>query len=827
MYKTPTQLAQEALGPTSPFGTQPKPTAPAPIPLDIGQPVNNYENKKIQWIAEARRLNPDADGDTLSKIYDQKVAISEGDGTKPWIKDKLSVKQQDAKVQDIAKQSLHAPDFASNQAFLDGVMRGIKDMGQGAKQLYLTLGEHHDILDKITPTLPGGPALSLLVKKQKPGTTEAYTKEVNKEIEEYEEKTKDNYFSSGAGRLVGNVISSFPLMGAGIEEAITRPLLSKIISGGITGTMVGGLIFDPTGESRGARALAGGLIGSIIPGGLHGAGKTLKWLFAKPSLIDDPAVLEAAAERVRNAKELGLDGLTAGAVTRDPKIQTLEKEMLKKSGAAADLFREAHQEISDKLYNTGQEMIEAAGGKSLANKVLGGELQTALETTRDLARKNVSKMYKIAENAPGANKELPREDILKTLNEIKDDFVDFKLSPGMEREFGEIAELSVDKPKLQRLFDVSKLSEEELKNFAQTDQARIGELQYKNSFDVKRANKFIMGLNKIFRTSTDKSQRLATSALMSKVMDSIDTLADDGTNPSRVLFNLSRQYRKQLANIYDQKDVVGALLKLKSNLTKYIAPEDVADKIFRSKESITNLERIEGALKYHMRVDKWLAEARKLNPDLDLSTLENIYNTKVAPLQKSNAELWDNLRASKLNDILKNSTKYINGTPQLSYKALVEQAKATGEDALNKIFGNAELANKFYKLIDVMDTWQNKAPTVKTQSSAVKAIQKSVGGLFGLIGSGETRVGGIIHFPINIIKSLLTQIQDERWVRANLTLGAEDTPKELVSAMKHSPHVIDNIMNFLKHNKILKENLKAAATRGMVAGALTPEGGKT
>jgi hypothetical protein len=788
--KSPTQLAKEALEQMPQSNAR---VAPAPASSQVGQPIDNFENKKIEWIKQARRFNPSVDGDTLSKMYDQKIAPAEAEGSKPWIKRGDIEAQANAKIQGRAKKSLIPPDEESNQAFLHGIARGIKDIGQGAKQMYLKAGEHYDDLDKFLPTLPGHVLLNTLIKKQEPGTSQKYTDQVNEEIAEYEKKTENHSFVAGSGRLLGQIVSTLPLGAEGaIGEHIVGPLMQKVVSGGVAGLTIGGLSFDPTGMHRMFRAVTGGLLGSIIPGGLHGAGKVLKWLGGKVQLIDDPAVLEAAANRVKNAKELGIDQLTAGAATRDPVIQSAEAQILKKSGNAPDLFREAHQKISGQIYDAGQKMVDAMGGKVMANKVLGENIQTALESTKQLARSGISSMYTAAAEAPGAMEELSRKELLSVWKELHNDLPDLKLSKRIKREFKDLAEATKD---------------------GQT---------YQNNYNVKIGNRIIIGLNKMYQGALDGNQKFAIRKLSSSIMDSMDELADLEENPSRTLFNLARHYRKQLADIYDQKDIVAALIKQKSNLTKYISPEDVANRIFGSKENITNLNNIENALKYNIPIDRWMKAAKALNPKSDLSELSNIYSSKVKPLQEDNARLWDNLRASKISDILNKSTVYINGVAQLSYKSLVKHVKAMGEDSLNKVLGDRELASKFNKLINVMDVWQNKAPTIKTEEGAIKAIHKASSGIFGLIGDGESRIGGIIHFPFNIIRNIVSHINDERWVRANLRLGLQDSP-QLVKVMKHSPHVINNIINMLKRNKMIRDKLRSAAVKSVVSGPLTPQ----
>lgn len=786
-YFSPAQAASAAHQEFARLTAQQAPTAP-PGPITHH---DTFETQKQNWLLEARKLNPDVNPDTISKMYDQKVAPALSEGRDPSATSDTHA--ANLAIQNQTKQSLIPPENGMGSNFVSGVMRGLKDVGQGILQADVMIGEKYPILQKLKPgILPLAPYLALIPPQEK-GATAAYTAQTNKEIADYEKQTENHPIASGAGRLIGNVLATLPAGEVGgLENIISRPLVSRLAGGAIQGGLVGGLIFDPTGEHKASRALVGSLIGAVIPGGVTGAKSIFKWLVGKPTLIDDPLVLEEAANRVKDAKELGISGLTAGAATREPVIQTLETKMLKQGATrAAQMFKDAHEQISNEIHGVGQKMVDAIGGKPLTNIILGEDIKTALESTKKLARERVSKMYKAAEEAPGADQELYRRSLLDKIDEIKDDFTDLKLSPGINK----------------LLTKINKKNEQGM---------------FVNPFTVKGANQLIASVNRAYRATTMIDTRAALNIIRSNTMDAIDPIADNDNNPSRMLFNLARQIRKRLADVYDQKDIVNMLIRKKSRTTNYINPEQVANRIFGGDENLTNLNKIEGALKYEVPMNQWMKEAKRLNPKVDLSALEEIYNNQVIPQQKVNLELWDNLRASKLNQVMQDSTSYINGQPQLSYTKLVKNVKQIGQPALTKILGSEELATKFNKLISVMDAWEKKAPSIQNQDGTIKAIQKASSGIFAMIGDPETRLGGYLHFPFQLIQSIMRNVNDERWVRANLLLGSKDT-SPLMDIAKEDPSLVHNVINTLQHHNLLKQHVEGAITRGAVAGALPPQ----
>lgn len=506
---------------------------------------------------------------------------------------------------------------------------------------------------------------------------------------------------AGAGALVG------PEAGAIAARAI--PALGRVTGvGGITA------LTAPPGE-RMAGALTGvaaGLGGEVagaalgaVPTGISKLGSFLA-KEEKP-LITDPEALREAAARVKQAKEVGVTGLPAGAITRIPEIQAREELMMKggPTEVAAPL-QMAAQQVDKQINNTAQKMINSLGGETKTSMAIGEDVQNVLRGTTDKALKTVGNLYDHASNAPGGNVFLPRNRIVDKFNEINDDFIDVKFSPRVKRIMQELA----------------------------APQA---------TFNVKDANTLNQALNKSYRSATTSADRTAIGLMKYEVYNTIDDTFAGQVNPAAELFKIARNARKNLGDVMDQKDVVQAIVRKKSKFTDYIAPEDVAKKIFSSTNSVSNLNKIENALNF----------------DLDPM------GRKISNPQGQ--QVWNNLRRFKFNQFINDSTNIINGRPVLSYFKLIRNYKKVGKPAMDKILGDKVLSTNLDKLMNVMEFWQNKAPGTINYSNTANAINRMANKLTGLMTARIPFIGGMM----NTFRSMVEHAQDKEWVMKNLKLA--------------------------------------------------------
>jgi hypothetical protein len=752
--------------------------AQQPPPQQQPQQQPQVDQRKLNWIQQAKQSNPSVDNSVLSQIYDQKVAPAAALGRDPWETPEDAQKRETKEGYQEIKNNLQPPNTGEGQSLFLGLKRGLFDIGEGAKQLEYYVREKHPefarhVTDMVMPGLS-----EVLLHPVPEGTTKDYTDKVNKEINQYEEQTKAHPLMSGTGRLIGNIIASLPLGDAGIAgETIEKPLLSSVLRGASQGATIGGLEFDPTGNNRALRATIGSVIGAGATGSsFYGSKLLLKWLKGTPVLLDDPAVIEEAANRVKDAKALGLDQLTAGAATQLPTIQRVESQMLKAEGPGADLFRQEHQKISNQIYDAGQKMIRAVGGMPVADEVMGrtmrdigGNTQDALNTLYNKTNEAIGGMYDAAAEAPGWATQVDRNGVLDAHKNIADDYIDIKFSPFVTRH-------------LNNLADVNEYG------------------TYTNPFSVKDANDLIRGLNKSYRNTTQPDYRSAILHLKSSIFDSLDKLAEDKNNPSATLFNMARQFRRELGNVYSNSSIVNTIMKTKGQYTNYLRPEDVSTKLFGTKTKISDLNDVEKALTYVAPVDKWIKEAQRLNPKTSTTQLQQIYENNVLPQAARGKQLWDELRSLKFNDIINKSTvKYPNSMPELNYQKLTRELNNLGRPALEKLLGTKELAEQFDKLRSTMAAFQAKPATNLNVTRAGTALKRMADHIYTTIGRGMEEPGGrlgALTFPLPIVGNILRHIADEGWVNSNLRLGAQAEPV-YSQLIKKEPELISTMVSKL------------------------------
>ena len=733
-----------------------------------------YDQKKSTWMAQAGQLNPRADEGTLSNIYDQKVVPSEMLGRNPADTIQQSQERETREGYQDIKNNLSHPIEGTAKAMLLGIPRGIKDIAQGAKQFYYNTAENHPAFVKnLINVMPGMSGMGMMIPDVPKGTAENYTNQVNQEINQFEDETKDHQIAAGVGRLIGGILATLPMGGLGKidkgldgAKALEAMLSSRMKAGAAQGATIQGLDFEPTNEGRLERTVIGGIIGTAIGATYHGVTSMVNWLKGGSRLIDDPAVLQAAADKVKTAKSLGIDNLTAGAATGMPNIQRVEAQALKSSTPGGNLFRQAHKEISEQIYNAGNNIIKAAGGEENVTKnIFGEQIQNALGNLKGGTSEAIGNMYDEAANAPGWATQVNRADILKAHQDVLDNWTDIKFSPLVTRTLADMAKT--------------------------TDYGA-----FEQPFAVKDANNLVKALNKSYRVSNSVDQKAAISVLKSKVLDSLDEMATNDKNPSASLFNMARFFRRELGNVYDNSNIVSIISKTKDKYKQYLKPEDVVTKIFGSTTKISDLNDVEKALTYKMPVDEWINKAKQLNPKVNTTNLKLIYDSKIAPQAEMGQKLWDDLRATKLHDIIKKSTLENNGISELNYQKLTQQLSSINSASMEKLLGDKELSNKFNDLVDVLKNFQNKPPTSQNINEANGAIKTALDHVYLTTGHSDGAVFNAIsmHVPIwKGINQILKTVSDSRWVESNLRLGAQTEP-DVIKKMRIDPDMIYNLI---------------------------------
>ena len=694
--------------------------------------ANNYSPEKQEWMNEKTKTNPHLTETQLSHYYDQYILL-------PKL---VGAHTQGSEIQipthEETKKTNPDEDPSKLQALWKGYKRGIMDTAQGVKQIMLQNSEPFNRLNaQAFANLP--PVIKNMLIQQDT-TPQAYTEQVNKQINDYEndDDVSNHGIIAGFGRLMGNLTTGIGLGELRLprlaEEGVTRletalssdtatlaqkvskiqPSLSRqIAENAMQGSVIGGTMFDPTEQNREVNAAIGGIIGTSSPFVYRGATNFLSWLTKpKMNLIKNPEMINGAIERMQKVSDIGLDRMTAGALTRDPEIQAKEEDLLKAGlGKAAQQFRNIHNDIVSKVYTIGQDMVQKIGGKEVAANLLGEDIQTGLRDARKRLMGKVSDLYEKAAQAPGANTFLAKNDIVAARDSLLDDYVGSQFSNSVNK--------FVD----------------ELKN-PQT------------GFTVKDANKLIKLLNVGYEKQS-VINKAVTSVLKNKVFDSIDSQANSESNPARELFNLARQSRASVGEVYDQPDIVNSIIRLRGRVTNYINPENIVKRIF-SADALTNLSKVEKALKFEGGED--------------------------------GKALWDNLRTTKLAQILHDSSVNVNGMMQLSYGKLTNTIKKVTWPVIEKVIDDKEIFKKFKDMVDVMEMYENKAPGTINYSNTANVIKKMAGGLLGTV----NLIPGL-GYVTAIVKGMAENINNEKWIVDNLKISEMIKSGKIQKIIKENP----------------------------------------
>lgn len=516
----------------------------------------------------------------------------------------------------------------------------------------------------------------------------------------------------------------------GPEVGVGLKLFAKPIARILGTTTATTAAADPgekfSGALTGLAASVGGEVaaaaGKLFP---EAAGKLASWFKKDESpLLVTPDKIREATARAKEAQEIGVKGLTAGALTRDPAIQAKE-EMLSKlnTGDASALMRMSNEKINKQINVSAQKIVSSLGGDAKTEAAIGGDVQNTLRGTDTNARSKVSNIYDLAADAPGGNVLLPAKNVIDKFDDVNNDFVDVKFSPRVKKIIGTLK-----------------------------SQEKTGETLFaspvtgapsKSLFSVKDANLLTKALNRSYRSASTPADKMAISTMSHAVHDTIDDAFAGQINPAAELFKIARTARKNLGDVMSQRDIVENIVRKKAEFTDYIAPEDVAKKIFSSSNTMANLKKVKNALNFSL--------------DADGRKIPNLKGQRV----------WNNMRQFKLNQFLTDSTTNVNGKPVLSYAKLTRNFKNIGKDAMNEIFGDKEIATKFNKLLNVMDYWQNKAPGVVNYSNSANAIIRAANKL------GLSNISKIpfIGPTLNAFKTMVEHTRDKEWVMKNLRLA--------------------------------------------------------
>lgn len=327
--------------------------------------------------------------------------------------------------------------------------RGVMDVGQGLKQLYM-------------------------MAVRPPEEAKAYTQDVNKEIAEYQER-RGSKPGLDIARGVGSIAVQAPAM---LMPGGQATLLPRLAAGALSGGVTSASEFSQEGtwEDKAKQTAVGAVGGALLPEamrgaarGLVGAGQSVAGAVKKitPSNVTNADILAAvqstgrsfdptfdvskitteardqlfkdakeqlrvsgeldpvALVRVQDFAKLNIDP-TKAQITRDPRQWQIERNLAQVAGVGDPLLQRYSQQPGQLMFaleqlRPGQQMpAYEAGAQAMA--AAGSRFQKS-GTYGDLG-KQIDEVFTAARNAPGANAELPfgpyKSRIVDTLDQFED-----------------------------------------------------------------------------------------------------------------------------------------------------------------------------------------------------------------------------------------------------------------------------------------------------------------------------------------------------------------------------------------------------------------------
>lgn len=268
----------------------------------------------------------------------------------PWEEYKDSGVLSDPKNEDTSKIT---DDMSGLERVLAGIGKGFVDVGQGAKQIGLRVGEATGIADK--------------------GAYDQYTQKIADEERLYDQPLLDTT-GGKVGRFVGNVAATAWIPGGGAASIPTR-MATAALAGGASASLM------PTkpGESRMNNAAMGAVGGGVGSGILGAGGKFIRGLRGDKSA-------KVAQELAEQSKKFDVP-LTVGELRQNPAFQRIEQMLERVPVVGTRGFREKQ---ATGLSRAAKALADNYG-KGIDD--VGEELQGSLSRSLASSKTQASKLY--------------------------------------------------------------------------------------------------------------------------------------------------------------------------------------------------------------------------------------------------------------------------------------------------------------------------------------------------------------------------------------------------------------------------------------------------
>ena len=446
------------------------------------------------------------------------------------------------------------------------------------------------------------------------------------------------------------------------------------------------------------------------------------------------------AARQQRAREAGIE-LTPAQAERDFAKQEAEQTLranIGREGTQSRLIEEEQQTAIREAQEQFTGQFEGQADRQLA----GGDIQGAVQDIRTTGQENISRLYKEARETEGIEATLNNESLLDVIDdEIIKRPVDSSVIETVESALAKFGLIGEDPQKVGRFYEVT-----------EADGKKIKFKGEQTPLTLSNAEDFRQALN-VARASDQ-------SGALTQIIKSLDTQVDEviGELPEgaarTAAFQKARAAAREQKEIFEAKDIIQGLTSYKKGTrTDTISPDRVVDSIIKSRDSLTNIQKVKKVLMdnpTNKSVDAWKS--------IQAQTAADVFSKSINP----NGEVSGYL----LNSAVK---KFGNGSMEQGEKRLKEIfGDKYGEfDNLRKAIGDATIPLK---------------GTTNPSGTAYK--------MFNLL----TRFGTLGSFGADAVLPLVNKARDSLKSGRVLKNIENYTPDQVKQAVKANDELVDSFV---------------------------------
>ena len=413
-----------------------------------------------------------------------------------------------------------------------------------------------------------------------------------------------------------------------------------------------------------------------------------------------------ALQKIRQAESQGIQ-LTKAQATGDFSSSEAEQTLLKSIAPEGQQAREFADQQQVQLKDAAKQFTDKFGGSSRLSEAVGegseltardkgANIQAELLDIKELGRKEVADLYKLAGESTGDAVPLNKESIVEVADEI---IVNRPITPEVEKSINTA---------LAKFGLVGDSVEQSSRNkFKVTDGGDVititGDV---TPLTLNNAEEFRQALNKAVGADQTGSAKIVVNALDEQV----NSIIKEGADSSKTtVFKQAREAFASEKSKFSAKDVVEDLTSFKRGTsTAKVDPETVINKIVKGDKSVTNIRKIKKIL------------------------LEN-------PTESSK-KAWRSIQAEAVGDLL---SKAINkDTLEISGARLNSALKGFKPEALKELLGRKQFA-ELKRLQETIGTATIPPPGTTNPSGTFNKLLNMTERLGNFAGAGQFNFGSL------------------------------------------------------------------------------------